>query len=195
MVPMKQLVKSEKAKIPAGVKVTSSKRVVTVTGPRGTLTRAFKHLSVDIRVSEDGQFVIADSWFATRKMACCVKTVVSLIENMIAGVTAGFRYKMRLVYAHFPINLIIDESHNDQIEIKNFIGQRQVRRLKLLPGVSISKSTTVKDEFILEGNDVTQVSLSAALIQQSCQARHKDLRKFLDGVYVSERGQIVNEEA
>mmetsp|Transcript_26601 Transcript_26601/g.47811 ORF Transcript_26601/g.47811 Transcript_26601/m.47811 type:complete len:191 (+) Transcript_26601:2570-3142(+) len=190
---MKQLVKSEKAKIPAGVKVVSSKRVVTVTGPRGTLTRSFKHLSVDIRV--EGDFIQADSWFATRKMACCVKTVVSLIENMILGVTAGFRYKMRLVYAHFPINLIIDENNADQIEIKNFIGQRQVRRLKMLPGVSISKSTGTKDEFILEGNDVTLVSQSAALIQQSCQARHKDVRKFLDGVYVSERGAIVLEES
>ena len=28
--------------------------------------------------------------------------------NMITGVTKGFEYKMRLVYAHFPININIE---------------------------------------------------------------------------------------
>ena len=29
---------------------------------------------------------------------------------MITGVTKGFEYKMRLVYAHFPININIEDS-------------------------------------------------------------------------------------
>jgi large subunit ribosomal protein L9e len=40
----------------------------------------------------------------------------------------------------------------------------------------------------LVGNDITQVSLTAAKIQQATNVRHKDLRKFLDGIYVSEKG-------
>jgi large subunit ribosomal protein L9e len=32
--------------------------------------------------------------------------------------------------------------------------------------------------------------LAAALIHQSCAIRHKDIRKFLDGIYVSEKGPI-----
>jgi hypothetical protein len=35
------------------------------------------------------------------------------------------------------------------------------------------------------------VSQSAADIQQICKVRNKDIRKFLDGLYVSERGNIV----
>ena len=31
---------------------------------------------------------------------------------------------------------------------------------------------------------------AAALIQMSCHVKHKDIRKFLDGIYVSEKGPI-----
>jgi hypothetical protein len=44
-------------------------------------------------------------WHGKRKHNACLRTVKSLIENMIIGVTRGFLYKMRAVYAHFPINV------------------------------------------------------------------------------------------
>ena len=34
----------------------------------------------------------------------------------------------------------------------------------------------------------------AALIQQSTTVKNKDIRKFLDGIYVSEKGNIVQDE-
>ena len=43
---------------------------------------------------------------------------------------------------------------------------------------------------ILQGNDIENVSRSAALIHQVCLVKNKDIRKFLDGIYVSERGLI-----
>ena len=61
----------------------------------------------------------------------------------------------------------------------------------MLEGVTISK--TEKDELVLAGNDVEYVSESAALIQQSCAVTNKDIRKFLDGIYVSERTTVVKE--
>ena len=38
------------------------------------------------------------------------------------------------------------------------------------------------------------VYVSAALIQQSTTVKRKDIRKFLDGIYVSEKTTIVQEE-
>ena len=45
----------------------------------------------------------------------------------------GFEYKMRLVYAHFPINANID-GDGKRIEIRNFLGERRVRVVNMLPG-------------------------------------------------------------
>ena len=50
-----------------------------------------------------------------------------------------------------------------------------------------------KDELIVSGNSLEAVSQNAADIQQICRVRNKDIRKFLDGIYVSERGTIVEE--
>jgi len=128
-------------------------------------------------------------WHGKRKQVACIRTVATHIQNMITGVTRGFQYKMRFVYAHFPINVNI---HDDgkEVEIRNYLGEKVIRRVPMLDGVTIMLSTAQKDELILEGNDVEMVSQSAASIQQSTKAKNKDIRKFLDGVYVSEKGHI-----
>ena len=58
-------------------------------------------------------------------------------------------------------------------------------------GVEVEASKAVKDELQLTGNDLEKVSQSAADIQQACRVRNKDIRKFLDGLYVSERTNIL----
>ena len=54
--------------------------------------------------------------------------------------------------------------------------------------VEYVRSKKVKDQIELSGNDIVAVSMIAARLQQSTNIRHKDLRKFLDGIYVSEKG-------
>lgn len=169
-------------------------RKITVKGPRGTLTRDFKHISCDMRVTgskERKQYVRVDLWYASRKQLACVRTVCSHIENLFTGVIKGFMYKMRFVYSHFPINVTLN---GRTVEIRNFLGEKRVRKVELLPGVEYVRSSTVKDQIELSGNDIALVSLSAAQIQQATNIRHKDLRKFLDGIYVSEKGPLKVEE-
>ena len=90
-------------------------RLVTVKGPRGELKRSFRHLSVEMdRVGKNKLRV--RKWFGIRKELAAIRTVCSHIENMIKGVTKGFRYKMRAVYAHFPINVSIQEK-NTLVEV------------------------------------------------------------------------------
>ncbi|CAJ0933956.1 unnamed protein product, partial [Mesorhabditis belari] len=48
-------------------------------------------------------------WFGNRKELAAIRTVYSHIQNMIKGVTKGYRYKMRSVCAHFPINIALQE--------------------------------------------------------------------------------------
>merc|ERR1712160_158010 len=108
---------------------------------------------------------------------------------MIIGVTKGFRYKMRMVHAHFPINMNFEKG-GKVVEIRNFLGEKRVRVVDMLDGTVCSRTET-KDEIQLEGNNVDCVSASAALISQACTVKKKDIRKFLDGVYVSEKGNII----
>lgn len=68
-----------------------------------------------------------------------------------------------------------------------------MRRITLQPGVEVEASKNVKDELQLTGNSLENVSQSAADIQQACRVRNKDIRKFLDGLYVSEKTHIVEE--
>jgi len=68
-----------------------------------------------------------------------------------------------------------------------------VRHVDMLDGVTVSESKAQKDELILEGSDVQNVSQSAASIQGICRVRNKDIRKFLDGIYVSEKTTVVHD--
>jgi len=51
-----------------------------------------------------------------------------------------------------------------------------------------------KDEITIQGSSLDAVAQSCANIQQIAKVCDKDIRKFLDGVYVSHRGNIVQEE-
>lgn len=193
---MKTILTSETMDIPDGIKIKVNAKMIEVEGPRGKLTRNFKHLNLDFKLITDegtGQKKLqVDAWFGSSKTTAAIRTALSHVENLITGVTKGYRYKMRFVYAHFPINASIGNS-SASIEIRNFLGEKKVRKVQMLEGVSVTRSEKVKDELVLDGNDIELVSRSAALINQKCHVKNKDIRKFLDGIYVSEKGTILGE--
>lgn len=127
-----------------------------------------------------------------RKNVATLRTVRSIINNMVIGVTKGFKYKMRYVYAHFPINVNLDKNSETglwEVEIRNFIGEKIVRRVIMQEGVDAELSTSQKDELVLTGNSLERVSQSAADIQQICKVRNKDIRKV--GTHLYFRGKDV----
>ena len=69
---------------------------------------------------------------------------------------------MRSVYAHFPINLNILED-GKTVEIRNYLGEKYNRIVKMRPGVTCSLSGN-KDEIIIQGNDIELVSNSGKLL-------------------------------
>lgn len=186
---MKVINTNQTVKVIDGVDVSVKSRVVTVKGPRGTLTKSFKHLALDISMP-DKKTVKVEKWFGKRKELAAVRTVCSHIINLMNGVTKGYKYKMRAVYAHFPINCAISEG-GTLVEVRNFLGEKYTRRVRMHDGVKCENSKDQKDELIITGNSVEAVSQSAALIQQSTTVKNKDIRKFLDGLYVSEKGNVV----
>ncbi|XP_020213004.1 60S ribosomal protein L9 [Cajanus cajan] len=193
---MKTILSSEIMNILDGVSIKVHAKVIEVEGPRGSLVRDFKHLNLDFDLITDDngkRKLKIDAWFGSRKISAVIRTALSHVENLITGVTKGYRYKMRFVYAHFPINASIT-NNNKSIEIQNSLGEKKVRKVDMLEGVSILRSEKVKDEVVLDGNDIELVSRSCALINQKCHVKNKDIRKFLDGIYVSEKSTILVDE-
>ncbi|KAE8354463.1 ribosomal protein L6, alpha-beta domain-containing protein [Aspergillus coremiiformis] len=194
-VKMRYIHSEERLPIPENVKVHIRSRVVTVEGPRGKLVKDLSHIAVTFGRPEKDVISI-EMHHGARKGIATLRTVRTIINNLIIGVTKGFKYKMRYVYAHFPINVNIEKNSETgvyDVEIRNFLGEKYVRRVTAQPGVEVAISANVKDELLLSGNSLEGVSQSAADIQQICRVRNKDIRKFLDGLYVSERGNIVEE--
>merc|ERR1712037_41734 len=137
----------------------------------------------------DAKTIKVEKWFGKKKQIAAVRTVCSHIKNMFKGLTLGYLYKMRAVYAHGAIT-----EGGTLIEVRNFLGEKFIRKVRMHPGVTVENSKGQKDELIVQGNSVDAVSQSAALIQQSTTVKNKDIRKFLDGLYVSEKTTIVKDE-
>ncbi|EMD47918.1 60S ribosomal protein L9, partial [Entamoeba histolytica KU27] len=163
------LKKTEHVVIPEGVNIEINRKNIKVTGPRGSLTREFQHPKVDIYASKlvvkkEGpkeNVVVIDMWYGNRRDSAVVRTIASHIKNMITGVTKGYQYKMRVVYAHFPVTLVIADD-GKSIQVQNFLGEKRTRHIEMYDGVVVKKLG--KDEICLEGNDVEKVSQSAANI-------------------------------
>ena len=189
---MKEINSFELIEVPEGIDVSVKARTITCKGSRGTLVKDFKHLAVDIYM-KDAKTIKVEKWFGKKKQIAAVRTVKSHIQNMFKGLTYGFLYKMRAVYAHFPINCAISEG-GSLIEVRNFLGEKFIRKVRMHPGVTVENSKGQKDELIVQGNSIDGVSQSAALIQQCTTVKNKDIRKFLDGLYVSEKTTVTKPE-
>ena len=113
-----------------------------------------------------------------KKQASLVNTVASHVKNMIKGVTDGFTYKLKIVFIHFPMTVNVQ---GNRVMINNFVGETNPRIAKIVKGVQVSIDG---DDIVVTGNDIESVSQTAANIQESTKIRNKDLRKFLDGIYV-----------
>ncbi|QOU21874.1 60S ribosomal protein L9B [Brettanomyces bruxellensis] len=187
---MKYVSSVQDIEIPKGVTVYIKSRKVVVKGPKGTLVKDLKHINVNFKLVNEN-LIQAHIHNGDRRHVATLRTVRSLITNMITGVTVGFLYKMRFVYAHFPINVsIVEEDGQQVVEIRNFLGDKRLRRVVVPKDVTAVLSKTTKDELQVSGISIEEVSQTCADIHQICLVRNKDIRKFLDGIFVSQKGHI-----
>ncbi len=162
--------------IPSDCQVSLENKTITVTGPKGTIERTFPDPRAKMVLEEN---TLTVSTFINRKRTrALVGTAIAHVRNMLLGVQLGYEYEMKIVYSHFPITV---EVQDKTMIIKNFIGERGVRKARIVGDVDIR---TTEDEIFISGINIEDVSQSAANIQQACKIRDKDRRIFLDGIYV-----------
>merc|ERR1711890_33942 len=105
----------------------------------------------------DDRTIMVEKWFGTQKELAIIKTVSSHIQNLFLGVTKGFKYRMKMVYAHFPTNVQIN-GKGDALDVVNFIGQKVKFHINALEGVKIERDAKNNNEILLHGNDIENVS-------------------------------------
>lgn len=167
--------------IPDKVSVSLKKNMLEVSGPLGKTFKNFKKIPVSINVDDKN---ISIKTIGTRKKEYAIlNTAKSIIRTLCEGVSDGYTIKMKIVYAHFPITV---KSKDDQVLIENFQGERAPRIAKIH---GQTKVAVKGDEVILTGPVFSDVTQSAANIEQKTRIKKKDHRVFLDGIYIASKSK------
>jgi len=143
--------------IPEGVQVTLNGTLITVKGPKGTLTRTL-HPEIGVRV--DGAEVLVERPSDAKLHRSLHGTTRSVVANMVEGVTNGFQKSLDLVGVGYraakagtKVTLSLGFSHPVEIE----------------PVAGIEMDVPTNTKLIVRGIDKEAVGIFAAKI--------RDLRK------------------
>jgi large subunit ribosomal protein L6 len=172
---------SKIVEVPEDVEITLEVKKLTFKGAKGTLTRDFSFAPIKIKL--DGRTIRVWAEWPRKKEAALVGTIYSHVQNMIAGVTKGFTYKLKIVFSHFPISVKVKDR---AVLIENFTGERSPRKSRIMGD---AKVVVQPEDIIVQGIDLESVSQTAANMEQATKVKRKDPRIFLDGVYVYERNE------
>jgi len=141
-------------KIPAKVEVKIDRRKVTVKGPKGTLS--WEHpdaIGVEVK---DGTVVCTRT---SDEDAALHGTTRALINNMVTGVSAGFRREM----------LIVGTGYRAKVEGGKLVlnvGYSHPVELDIPKGLEVGDVSKKGDEFAISGADKQLVGSFAALVRR-----------------------------
>jgi large subunit ribosomal protein L6 len=165
--------------LPGGVTAKVAGRELSLKGPNGTASKVFQRIPVDVEVK--GSRVVVTPFTGKKKDVISANTVSSIVRALVHGVTKGYEYRMKVVFAHFPVTVKVKD---DQVLVENFMGERSPRLAKILAGCKVS---TEGDDILIKGTSLEQIGQTAANIEQATKIKRKDQRIFLDGIYVYEK--------
>ena len=104
--------------VPDNVTVTEQDNIVTVTGPKGTLSQV---MLKDITMKQEGQEITLERKNDNAK--AMHGTMNALINNMITGVTEGYEKKLEIIGVGYRFNvqgkkLVINASYSHPVEME-----------------------------------------------------------------------------
>ena len=165
--------------LPQEVSAAFSNSFLTVKGPKGELKKEFKSPKVALSAGQ-GKIKVSCAR-ATKREKRMVYTFISHIKNMVVGVQKPFVYKLKICSGHFPMNVTVT---NGKFQVKNFLGEKNPRVLNIKPGANIK----IEGEIItIESPDKDIAGQVASDIELLTRITDKDLRRFQDGIYITEK--------
>lgn len=139
--------------IPNGVNVTLDNTVLTVKGPKGTLTR---EIHKDMKISVDGNVIKVERPSDNKLHRALHGTTRSVIQNMVNGVTEGFSKSLELVGVGYRASksgnkLVLNVGYSHPVEIA--------------PDPGIEFEVPAANKIIVKGIDKELVGATAAKIR------------------------------
>ncbi|MDQ3837966.1 MAG: 50S ribosomal protein L6 [Thermoproteota archaeon] len=168
--------------IPENVRIHKEGHIIVVTGNKGTIRKDLHKIPAKINVTE--RSVTIEPAGRRKSDLAVTNTAKSIITNMFKGVEKGFVYKLKIVFAHFPISVKVK---GREIHVENFFGERSARVSHVVGDTT--KVNVVAEDVVVEGPSLEDVSQTAANIESSTKVKGKDQRVFLDGLYIYSRNE------
>ncbi|MEK6916841.1 MAG: 50S ribosomal protein L6 [Nanoarchaeota archaeon] len=175
---------SEEMEFPEGVNASLDGVTLIVSGVKGEVNRTFRNPRVILKI--DGRKIILSTVGNTRRDKTILKTYIAHIENAFHGVKEGYVYKLKICSGHFPMTVSMS---NNILEIKNFLGEKIPRKVKLKSGAKVKVEG---DRITVEGQDKERTGQVAADIEQATRRPGFDRRIFQDGIYITDKaGELI----
>ena len=162
---------------PASVSIRKQDNLIEVKGKLGTVRKDFTKLPATVTV--EGNKITIKPYGRRKRDLAVTNTARSVITGMIKGVEKGYTYKLKIIFAHFPISVKVK---GKEIHVENFFGERSARISHIVGDAT--KVSLVGEDVIVHGPSLEDVSQTAANIELSTKTKGKDQRVFLDGLYV-----------
>ncbi len=170
--------------LPEGVGASIDGNTVTLAKDGQSLSREFRHHSVEIRPTNSAIEVFCN--LPRRADKAIAGTWAAHLRNMTRGVDEGFEYRLKAVFSHFPMSLKVE---GQKFTITNLFGEK-VPRVAKMPWTPAEVEVRVenKTDVIVKGADREKVGQTAANIERACKIKKRDRRVFQDGVYIVSKG-------
>jgi len=170
---------SQTIEIPEGVEVELAGSKVTINGKEGKNEREFDMANLSIE-KKDNKIII---WHkkASKKEKRRMNTIAAHIRNMIKGVQEKFEYKLKVCFSHFPITV---EIKNNEAIIKNFLGEKVPRKIKLPEGI---EAKVDKEIIIIKSVNKELAGMAAADLESVTRISSRDRRIFQDGIFITNK--------
>ncbi len=158
--------------IPEDVQIQLDGLKVKVTGPKGSLSEDLSHLPVNIKLTKK-ELLVSPRRPKKRGIAKA-GTAAAHVKNMIRGVTKGFTYKLKIVYAHFPVTVKVLDREK-KVLIENFIGEKTPRVIRVFGDTTVKVSG---DDIIVQGTRLEDVGQTAETWKQEQRSRKRTNASF-----------------
>jgi large subunit ribosomal protein L6 len=162
---------------PASVTIKKEGNLIEVKGPLGTVKKDFTKLPATVTVQ--GNMITIKPYGTRKRDLAITNTARSIIGGMIKGVEKGYTYKLKIIFAHFPISVKVK---GKEVHVENFFGERSARISRIIG--EATKVSIAGEDVVIQGPSLEDVSQTAANIELSTRTKGKDQRVFLDGLYI-----------